>query len=134
MNKHEFLQNVMNKTGMVNESDAEYIVAAILRVLNSQLSGRERKDLDDVLPNDIDSMFEGSLFDRFIARIQSLHTMVRDDFIEQVREAADLRTTFETEKFIMAVFSTLKATIPQTEVKHLHNELTDGVTDMWDAA
>jgi uncharacterized protein (DUF2267 family) len=134
MNKHEFLQDVMNKTGMVNEPDAEYIVAAILRVLNSQLSNRERKDMDNVLPNDIDSMFEGSWFDRVIVHIQSLHSMLKDEFIEQVREAADLRSSFEAEKFIMAVFSTLKATIPRAEVKHLHNELTDGVTDMWDAA
>jgi nucleoid DNA-binding protein len=134
MNKAEFIDIVMQNSNFDDESDIERIVVAVFHVLRSQLSSVEHHDILYALPEDLESLWEGGWLQRFISRIQGLRVMDKDDFIEQVRETADIADKAEAEEAIRAVFIAFKSAIPKSETKHVHNELTNGVLDMWDAA
>lgn len=133
MTKQEFIDVVIKHIDLSNE-DAIRISTAVLLTLRSQLSVVEIYDIYETLPEDIDVLWEGSLLQRIMSRLQSLREMDKDDFIEQVREAADIKTTKEAEQATEAVFLALKEAIPDREVDHITDDLPDDLSDLWKAA
>lgn len=133
MTKQEFIEVVIKHTNLPAE-DAVRISTAVLLTLRSQLSLIEIYDIYETLPEDIDELWEGGILQRIMSRLQSLREMDKEDFIEQVREAADIKTTEEAEQVTEAVFLALKEAIPDREVEHITDDLPDDLSDLWKAA
>ncbi|MCL6473226.1 MAG: DUF2267 domain-containing protein [Firmicutes bacterium] len=133
MDKQEFLNIIKTQTSL-DEKEAERLARAVLLTLNSQLSRLERADIHGVLPKDLDTLFHGSWLQTLMSGLQSLREFDKEEFVEQVRERADLSTTDEAANIIRIVFSALKEAIPQQEVEHINRDLPDDVRDLWRAA
>lgn len=133
MTRDEFI-DIVRKEAFLPEEDAERIAHAVLLTLRSQLSPVEIHDVYETLPEDMDDLWTGGWLQRLMVRLQSLHKMNMDEFIEQVREAADVRTTQEAENLTKIVFKALKDAIPPTEVEHIQKDLPVELKDFWKAA
>ncbi len=133
MDKQEFLALVKEQANL-NDSDARRVARAVLLTLRSQLSRIEVIDIDETLPADIDSLWHGGWLQMLMTSLQSLRDLNKDEFVEQVRESADLRTKQEAEDIIRTVFHALKVAIPYQEVEHITNDLADDLQNMWKAA
>lgn len=133
MTKDEFIEIIREDTELDAE-DAERIASAVLLTLRSRLSPEEITDISESLPQDIEDLWEGGWLQRFLSNLQSLRELDRYEFLEQVRQAADLPTLDEAEKITDVVFSALKSAIPEEEVEHVSGELPDDLRDFWKAA
>ncbi|MEW5707142.1 MAG: DUF2267 domain-containing protein [Actinomycetota bacterium] len=133
MTKKEFLEIVSRKAN-IDIADAERITSAVFQTLRSQLSREESVDIMLNLPEDIENIWEGNWLQKLTSLLQSFREMDKDEFIEQIREAADIRTSKEAELVAEVVFNTLKAAIPPREVEHISRDLPDNLKDLWKAA
>lgn len=133
MDKQEFITLIKEKTGF-SDFDTQRVARAVLLTLRSQLSRIEVLDLDETLPTDIDSLWHGGWLQMLMTRLQSLRDLDKEEFIEQVREAADLHTKQEAEELTRIVFHALKKAIPCEEVEHISGDLADDLQDLWQAA
>lgn len=133
MDKQDFLNVIKTQTNL-DDNEAERIARAVLLTFSSQLSRLERADIHDVLSSDLDTLFHGSWLQTLMSSLQSLREFDKEEFVEQVRERADLSTTAEAETIIRVVFSALKEAIPQQEIEHINRDLPDDVSDLWRAA
>ncbi|HEY3373886.1 MAG TPA: DUF2267 domain-containing protein [Candidatus Aquicultor sp.] len=133
MTRDEFIDTIMEQASLSKE-DAQRITVAILHTLRSQLSKNEIRDVYDTLPEDIDRFWEGGWMQRVMSWLQGLRYLDREDFIEQVREAADVKTSAEAQRLADVVFSTLKRAIPSKEVEHISHDLPEDIQQLWNAA
>ncbi|MBE0448397.1 MAG: DUF2267 domain-containing protein [Actinobacteria bacterium] len=133
MTKDEFIDTVKQYAN-IDSKEAERITSAVLLTLRSRLSPEEVTDISENLPDDVEGMWEGGWLQRLLARIQSFREMDRYEFLEQVRQAADLPDLNQAERLTEIVFSALKTTIPQEEVEHISRELPEDLRGFWKAA
>ncbi|NCO66421.1 MAG: hypothetical protein COW32_04650 [Candidatus Aquicultor secundus] len=133
MTKNEFI-DIIRKEAKLPEEDAKRVAHSVLLTLRSQLSPTEVNDIYETLPQDMDDLWTGGWLQRLMVRLQGLHKMNIEEFIEQVREAADIRTSQEAERLTGIVFNALKEAIPSTEVEHVQKDLPVELKDLWKAA
>jgi len=133
MTREEFIDNIKEQTNLSDE-DAERVARGVLHTLRSQLSQHEIEDIQETLPEDIDGLWEGGWLAKIMMALQSLRYMNMDDFMEQVREAVDVRTREEAEHIARVVLHALKASIPPEEVRHVSEDLPEALKDFWRAA
>lgn len=133
MTKEEFVELVKERA-FLSADESERVAVAVLHTLRSQLSQVEVSDVYETLPEDIDTLWEGSWLMRLTSRLIGLRELDRDEFLEQVREAVDVRTIAEAERLAKAVFAALKAAIPVREVQHIVRDLPEDLRDLWAAA
>lgn len=133
MTKEEFLNIIKERAG-IDDEDAERMTTAVLLTLRSRLSHDEVIDIYENLSDDIEDLWEGGWLQRFMSLLQSFREMDREDFLEQVRQAADLPELADAENLTEIVFSALKAAIPEREVEHISNELPEDLRGFWKAA
>ncbi len=133
MTKDEFI-DIIRKEAMLPKEDAVLVAHAVLLTLKSQLSPTEIHDIYETLPQDMDTLWTGGWLQRLIVRLESLHKMNIEEFIEQIREAADIHTYQEAERLTRIVLKALKETIPPAEVEHIQKDLPVELKNLWDAA
>ncbi|MHB8840418.1 MAG: DUF2267 domain-containing protein [Candidatus Aquicultor sp.] len=133
MTKDEFI-DIIRKEAMLPKEDTERVAHAVLLTLRSQLSLAEVHDVHETLPQDMGTLWTGGWLQRLVVRLESLHKMNIEEFIEQIREAADIRTYQEAERLTRIVLKVLKETIPPTEVEHIQKDLPVELKNLWDAA
>lgn len=133
MTKKEFLDQIEQRSDLEAE-DAERIASAVLLTLRTRLSSNEIIDISENLPEDIEKLWEGGWLQRLMSRLQSLRAMDQDEFLEQIREAADLPDIADTKRITEIVFNVLKSAIPAQEVEHISSELPEDLRTFWKAA
>ncbi|HZD60544.1 MAG TPA: DUF2267 domain-containing protein [Anaerolineae bacterium] len=133
MTKDEFVDAVKQRANIDSE-EAERITSAVFLTLRSRLSPEEITDISESLPGDIEGLWEGRWLQRMLSRLQSLREMDEYEFLEQVRQAADLPDLNQAERMTEIVFGVLKSAIPQVEVEHISRELPEDLRGFWKAA
>ena len=133
MTKKEFVDEIKQELN-VDDLEAQRIARAVLLTLRSQISDIEIEDIDRSLPGDIEDLWHGGWLQRFMSRMQSFREMDIEDFIEQVREATDVRTRVEAARLTKIIFHVLKEAIPPREVEHIAQDLPDELSQFWQAA
>lgn len=133
MCKDEFVELVSEHTKLGLE-DAERISKSVLLTLRSRLTSVEVLELNDNLACDLEDLWDGGWLQKFASKLQSLREFDRAEFLEQIRQAADLKTTEDATIVTQIVFRILKSAIPAREVEALSNALPGDLREFWLAA
>jgi len=130
MCKDEFVE-IISKQVKLDMEDAERVAKSVLLTLRSRLSPVEVVELNDNLACDLEDLWDGGWLQNIVSKLQSFRELDRYEFLEQIRQAADLQTIEDATYVTQNVFSVLKSAIPEQEVEAISNALPDDLREFW---
>jgi uncharacterized protein (DUF2267 family) len=91
-------------------------------------------ELNDGFACDLEDLWDGGWLQNIASKLQGLRELNRSEFLEQIRQAADLKTTEDATIITQIVFRILKSAIPRQEIETISKALPDDLREFWQAA
>ncbi|HCG99893.1 MAG: hypothetical protein A2074_04555 [Candidatus Aquicultor primus] len=133
MCKDEFVE-LVSEHAKLGLEDAERVSKSVLLTLRSRLTAVEVLELNDSLACDLEDLWDAGWLQKFASKLQSLRELDRSEFLEQIRQAADLKTTEDATIVTQIVFRILKSSIPKQEIEAMSKALPSDLREFWQAA
>lgn len=133
MCKDEFIE-IVSRQAKLQLEDAERITKSVLLTLRSRLSPVEVVELNESLTCDLEDLWDGGWLQKVVSTLQGFREFDRDEFLEQIRQAADLKTIEDATFITQSIFSVLKSAIPGSEIDAIASALPDDLREFWQTA
>lgn len=134
MGKQEYIKFVADKLNM-DENKSEQVLSAVLQTLHERLTEDQADHVETHLPVDVKPLWRADVVKRTLPLFK--RQPAKYDFFEflnKVKERAELKSEEEAKNAIRAVFQLLKIKMPDKESANVATQLPGDIEQFWQAA
>lgn len=131
--KKEYLKFLQDKLN-TDEEKSEQILTAVFQTLHERLTEGLAEHIETHLPVDVKPLWWGQLRKTLSLWRRQPEKYNYPEFLEKVKERANLEGPEEAKKATEAVFQLLKLKIPERESANVATQLPQDLEQFWQAA
>jgi uncharacterized protein (DUF2267 family) len=132
--KLEYIKFVQGKLNL-DENKSEQVISAVMQTLHERLTEDQAEHVETHLPVEVKPLWWSPSLKKSLPLLKRQPAKYNfAEFINKVKERAELATDAEAKSAVKTVFQLLKIKIPEKESANVATQLPHDIEEFWQAA